>query len=555
MKPALPAAFREGARAREAILLALVAAAALASAQLFDAAVHPERIHRPDHHARFAADAATLPALDALRVRAPAEATAPLKGLGTLRGLTPDTLGLYRRSRYLRASTADVVEAIAQLDLGVAPAPPPAPDLSSYYRDARGPYLGDLVLDEGRTTRDVREKVPGAGLSGEPLLREEEDREGRSIVRALLLGLAAEAFWLAWRRGMADALARLLAALLVLFALGLFGAGADRWSVAALALVAGAPAGAPLLAAAPCLLFPFPVLQRMGLVLCLGGALRLLLKRPALPPRPGRPAMARAAAVAVVLGISCHLALAAAPARAPEFPGVEAEASVRLVPEEDLAAAARALREGGLPVIGDEPLVPVSPGPRRRRNLWRIFIKATTLAKGAEGEERARFDDVADAAAQMSLTTIPRDLRWRLRARDGRRALWVAAPADRDDLTSARLYRVRGEREVRAAGRIAAVLVALAGALATALLLGRVRPVLVRFGGAVLGAALLLVAAPEKADLFLPLVPIAAAAPALAPALAVAAGALFLPGLFWPAVALLAAVSLRSPRFPRSPSS
>jgi len=324
-----------------------------------------------------------------------------------------------------------------------------------------------------------------------------------------------------------------------------------------LVLVAGASAGAPLLAAAPCLLFPFPVLQRMGLVLCLGGALRLLLRRPPLPPRPTRPAMARAAALAVVLAVSCYLALARVPARAPELPEVAAEAGVKLVRKEDLAAAARELRADGLPVMGDEPLVPVSSAPKRYRNLWRILTEATTLAQGAEGEERARFEDVADAAAQMSLTTIPRDLRWRLRARDGRRALWVEAAADRDDLSSARLYRVRGEREVRAGGRLAAVLVALMGALATALLLGTFRPVLVRFLGAALGAALLLLVAPDGADLFLPLVPLAAAAPALAPVLAAAAAGLFLPGLLWPAVAFLAAgvFSLRLSRFPRSPSS
>jgi hypothetical protein len=548
MKPALPAAFREGAAAGEIVLVSLLVVAAVVSALTFEAAVHPERIHHPRHQARFAADSATLPALGAIRVRVPGDGTRAafqrVQGLGTASGLSPATLGFFRRARYLRASPDEVADAVAKLDRGEAPVPPPAPDLSAFYRDARGPYLCDLVLASGKTVMDVRAAVPAADLSGEPLLREAEDREAASIVRALLLGLPVAAAWLAWRRGRREMLARLLAALLVLVALGLFGAGIDRGSVAGLVLVAGASTGAPLLAAAPCLLFPFPALHRLGLVLCLGGALRLLLRRPALRPLPPRAAIARAAALAFALGALSYLALAAAPARVPSPPEVEAEPGALLVPKAELAATAERLRAEGLRVTGDEPLLPQPPDPRRRRDLWRILTRATALANRAEGEARPRFEDVADAAAQMNLTTLPKDLRWRLRARDGRSVLWAPSDADRDDLTSARLYRARGERELRAAARLAGILVALAGALSVGVLRGALGPVLRRFAGAALGAALLLLAAPQEADLFLPLVPLAAMAPALCPAIALGAAALFLPGVLWPAAAFLVAALL-----------
>jgi hypothetical protein len=119
--------------------------------------------------------------------------------------------------------------------------------------------------------------------------------------------------------------------------------------------------------------------------------------------------------------------------------------------------------------------------------------------------------------------------------------LWAPSDAERDDLASARLYRARGERELRAGARLVAILVFALGMLAVAVLRGAAAPVLIRFAGAALGAALLLVADPADADLFLPLVPLAAMAPALCPALALAAAAIFLPGLLWPAAALLAA--------------
>lgn len=539
--PALPAVVRKGFGRREGVLLFLLVAAAVVSALLFDAATHPERVHDPRHHARFASDSEALPALGALRVRSDAPLN-EIAAFGVVMGITPGVTGPFRRSRYLRASATEVAEALAALERGEAPSPPPVPDLSRYFEDALGPYLCDLLLSPGRTPADVRAKLPAARLSGEPAAREAEEEEARSIARALLLGLVAIAGWLTWRCGVSEAERRLLASLGALAALGLLGMGVDRWSVAALLLVAGAPRGAPLLAAAPCLLFPSVTLGRLGFVLCLGGALRLLMRRPVLPRPPDRKRVIRAAALAVILGALAFLLLRAAPLRAQPRAEVAAEPAALLVPPGPVAEAARRLRTGGLEVTGDELLLPRAPEPRKRRDLWRIFTRARTLAGRSEGEMRTRFEDVAEAAAQVSLTTLPRDLRSRLETRDGRAVLWVP-DTDRDDFTSARLYRARGELQLRASARLAGVLVLVAWALAIAVLEGASGALLLRFVGVAAAAALLFVTSPADADVFVPLLPLAAAAPALGPALALAAAALFLPAYFWPAAALALAAA------------
>jgi hypothetical protein len=501
-------------------------------------------VHDPRHHARFAEDREALPALGAVRVRSDAPLN-EIAAFGRVAGITPGVTGPFRRARYLRASAAEVADAVAALDRGEAPSPPPMPDLARYFRDAQGPYRCDLVLAPGKTPKDVRAKLPAARLSGEPLAREAEEAEARSVARALLLGFFAMALWLAWRCGLREAQRRLLAAFGALVALGLLGSGVDRWSVVALLLVAGAPSGAPLLAAAPCLLFPSLALERMGLVLCVGGGLRLVLRRPVLPKPPERARVVRAAALAVGLGALGFLLLQAAPLTARPRPQVAAEPGALLVSKDAVPEAARRLRAEGLEVTGDEPLVPPPPEPAMRRNLWKIFTRARTLAGRPQGEMRARFEDVNDAAAQWSLTTLPRELRLRLQTGDGRAVLWVPADADREELTSARLYRARGEVQLRADARLAGILVVLAWALAVASLQGRapVRRLLLAFAA----AALLFVANPAEADGYLPLLALAAAAPAIGTALALAAAAIFLPAYFWPAAAfaLAAAGSIR----------
>ncbi len=545
--PALPAVARKGFGRREGVLLFLLVAAAVVSAVLFEAATRPERVHDPRHHARFALDCEALPALGALRVRSDAPPN-EIAAFGVVMGITPDVTGPFRRTRYLRASEAEVAEALAALDRGEAPTPPPVPDLSRCYRDALGPYRCDLLFAPGKRPADVRAAFPAASLSGEPLAREAEEAEARSVARGLLVGLLAVALWLTWRCGILEAERRLLAPLGALAVLGLFGTGVDRWSVAALLLVAGAPGGAPLLAAAPCLFFPSLALQRLGLILCLGGALRLLMRRPALPRSPDRPRAIRAAMLAAALGILGFLLLHAVPLRAAPKAEVAAEPGALLVRPPEVQRAARALRAAGFDVTGDEPLLPPTPEPARRRSLWKIFTRARTLALASEGETRARFEDAADAAAGVSLTTLPRDLRQRLRTRDGRAALWALSDADRPELSGARLYRLRGDIELRANARLAAIVVLVAGVLALAVLEGASGAILLRFIGAAAGAALLFLADPAAADAWLPLLPLAVAAPALGPALALGAAALFLPALFWPAAALLVASSVVLPR-------
>jgi hypothetical protein len=267
------------------------------------------------------------------------------------------------------------------------------------------------------------------------------------------------------------------------------------------------------------------------------------MRRPALPPPPDRRRAIRAAALAVALGVAGFLLLRLAPLRGVARPEVAAEPAALFVARGDVPEAARRLRAEGLDVLGDERLLPPTPEPATRRNLWKIFTRARTLAGRSDGEMRARFEDVSDAAAQASLTTLPRDLRLRLQARDGRAVLWVPPGADREGLTSARLYRERGDRQLRGNARLAGVSVTVAVALALAVLRGAARPILLRFLGAAAAAALLFVTDPAEADFCVPLLPLAAAAPALGPALALGAAALFLPALLWPAAALLVAAS------------
>jgi hypothetical protein len=145
---------------------------------------------------------------------------------------------------------------------------------------------------------------------------------------------------------------------------------------------------------------------------------------------------------------------------------------------------------------------------------------------------------VADAAAQVSLTTLPRDLRWRLRTRDRRAVLWLPAGADLPELTSARLCRERGERQHREEARLAAVLALAAWALVAGALGSRA--LALRVVAACAAGALLLGAGHDG---YLPLLPLAAAAPALGPALALAAGAVFVPGYLWAAAALALAAA------------
>jgi hypothetical protein len=529
-------------------------AAAIAAAWSFRPAVHPERIDDPEHQRRFLAACDALPPLGAVRVRSDDPhavhrlATAPGAAIVEVSG-PARAEPVFRAGRYLLATPAELDEALARLKRGeLPPPPPPPPDLTRYYRDADGPYTCDAVLAGDATPDAIRRVLPGARLSGEPLAREAEARDAPRIARTLLLALPLLGGWLAWRRGRVEAERRLLAALAALVALGVTGLGADSLTVAALLLVAGAPAGSPLLAGAPCLLFPPLALKRLGVVLLVGGV--LCLGRP--PAREGRGSL-RAAALAVALGVAGFLALDAVPLGAASRPEVAAEPAALLVPPREVAATAAKLRAEGFDVVGDEDLVPQPADLARRRALDRIFTLAERHARGAEGELRDRFADVADAASRTDLY-LPTSLRARLRARDGRHALWLAGGAP-PAAASARLYRERGDLSRREHARAAGVAVLLALGLGRALVRGA-RPVLLAFLGAAAGVLLLLAAAPDAADGFVPLVAVAAAAPAFGPPLALAAAAIFDPSTLLPAAALFvaAAVSRRSLRSPSRPS-
>jgi hypothetical protein len=530
-------------RAREGLLVLLLVAAATAAALTFRTAVHPELVENPRHHGRFAESCAALPALGAIRVRTdipdalpriPGRVSAPSRATA-----------LFRSGRYLQASPAEIADVLARLERGELPPPPPAaPDLSRYYRDAAGPYTCDVL---SATPAALRAALPDARLSGEPVAREAEEREAPALVRAALLALAVLGAWLAWRCGLSEAERRLLAALLGLVAVGLLGLGIDRWSLAALLLVAAAPSGTPLVAALPCVFFPSVALQRLGIILSLGGILRLR--------RPEGRGSRRARLLALGLSLAGLVAARILPVDAYPRPEVATEPGALLVAHDAVAKEAARLRSEGHEVVGDERLVPLGADVDTRRALRRVFERATRLAGKAEGEARRRFEDVANAAERFDLY-LPADLRARLHTLDGRAVLWVPADAQRDDLASARLYRVRGDLELREGARLAGVLVfALGSAFAAA------RALLARLLGAALGSALLFVASPEAADVYIPLAVLSAAAPAAGTALALAAAAFLCPAAYaWPAVALalasaVPAFSLRSPRRPSPPPS
>jgi len=538
-------------------------AAAIVAALRFRVAVHPEGLHDPEYERTFAADRVALPALGAVRLRTSEPhalhllQTAPGASFDGVHG-PARAASLFRYGRLLYATTEEIDEVLARLRSGEPPrALPPTPDVSAYYRDARGPYDGDVVLAPGATPEAVREILPDARLSGEPVAREAEARDASSVARALLLALFALGAWSAWRHGLGEAERRLLAALLALAALGLSGLGIDRWSVVAVVLVAGAPRGAPLLAALPCAFFPALALRRLALVLCVGGVVRL--RRSAVARRPG---FWRPAVVAVVAALAGFLLLHRVAVKARVHPAVAAEAAAVLVPPDAESATAAELRAEGFEVVGDEDLVPPPADRSVRRKLIDIFTLARRLADGAEGGRRARFEDVADAAARDALY-LPRDLRVRLRARDGRSVLWLprGAPPERAEFRSARLYRERGELDLRRSARLAAILVFLLYAVVRAAAEGAPAtwPAIRRFAAAAAALALVLLVeargAGVAADVLAPLLVVASLAPALGTVLALGAAALVSPDVsLWPAAAFALAGLIASRRRPRSSS-
>jgi len=535
--------------AREAARVLVLVAAAGAAALSFRVAARAREWYAPVHGRRFDAACAALPVLGGVRVRsdqpgAGVRLVASL-GVGFREVLRPQRAeAMFRRGRLLYATPEEVTEVLAEVRAGEPPRTLPAlPDLQPYYEDAQGPYDCDVILKEGATTEGLRALLPDARLAGEPVAIEEEDAAGRTRARALLVALLAVGVWRAWRGGIRDAERRLLASLASLAALGLSGLGADPWTVAAVVLVAGASEGAPLLAGAAALLFPSTTLQRIGVVLLVGGIVRL--RRPA--PRAGG-AWRGTALFLLLLGGGGALLGALLPVAVDVPSAVAGDAAVTFVPADVAAERAATLRaEGFEHVVGGARLVPPPATLERRRQLVEIHARATTLARRSEGERAARFRETAEAAAVDELF-LPHDLAARLFTRDGRAALWVLDDVDpeRAEFESGHLYRTRGEAQLEREGRLAGALVfVLAGA---GLVWARGRrawlPLLWRFTGAAAGLAVLMAGEGAGTGAFPPLLVLAAVAPAAAVPLGLGAAALAPPAIPWTAGAFAVAAGL-----------
>jgi hypothetical protein len=541
---------------REGALLLLTTAAAFAAALTCRVATAPHELGRPGDARAFEEARRLLPAIGALRVRSAVPDAARRLRDARLDVLDPLRAALeFRYGRLRWASPPEVAAALADVRRGVLPRLPPAPDVAGVFRDELGPYACDVLAPDAAAVARVREVLPDALLTGEPAARAAEEGAARDVTRALVAGLAVVAAWVAWRRRGVEAEARVFAALAPLAVLGIAGWGVDASTVPALLLVAAAPRGAPLLCAAPCLLFPDLALRRMGLVLGLGGLLRW-----GAAPRPpaGRERWPLLVPYALA-GAAFPLLPAALPeARLPVE--VRHEPSVTLVAAEGRSLRAREMREEGFTaVVGAEPFVPPMPDAETRRQLLRIHFLARDHARRAEVEaesgegagEGEAWTEVAAAAAVEGLHE-PLDLRRRLRAEDRRAALWGygRVPVDDPSFDGAALYRLRGQGVLRAQSVRAAVLVFLVAGTFLALARGgrALLPLLARFGGLLLAFAALSAAhaagQPVAAETCLPVAVAAsfAATWALLPALL--AGAAF---AGWPllhvAVALLAATA------------
>jgi hypothetical protein len=478
-------------RPREGALLFLTTVSAFAAALTCRVATAPGDLGGAAHARAFEETRRLLPAAGALRVRSALPDAARRLRDGGLDVIDPGRAAAEFRYGRLRFATPEEVRAALDgVERGVLPRLPPAPDVAGAFRDGLGRYACDVVVEDLAEVARVRAMLPGASLSGEPAARAAEEGGARDVTRALVAGLALLAGWIALRRRGVEAEVRLFAALLPLAVLGVAGWGVDASSVPALLLVAAAPRGAPLLCAAPCLLFPSLALRRIGLILVVGGLLRW---GPTVRVPPGRARWALLLPVALAGAAFPALAAALPPAAVP--PEVRHEPAVTLVAPEQRAERAREMRAAGFEdVVGEAPSVPPLPDAATLRSLLRIHFVARDRARRAEGGERERWEEVAAAAAVEGLHE-PHDLRRRLRAEDRRAALWGygRAPVDDPSFTGAGLYRVRGQDEVRGQALRAALLAFALGGAFVVLARGRggVVPVLSRFAGLLLAFAAL----------------------------------------------------------------
>ncbi len=506
---------------REGLLLLLSGIAAFAAALTLRVAALPGEIHDPDHAEAFERARENLPMLGAVRVRSAIDGAAVRldRARGPLidRVLDPALAGAeYRFQRYLYATPEQIRAVRESLERGLYPGPPPpVPDLSRFFRDARGPYRCDVIVRGDGALDRIREVLPDAELSGEPVRREGERAAAATLPRALILGLIAAALAL-WRtRGRAEAVRGLLRAMVALAALCLVGWGIDRWTLPALLLVALAPPQHAFLLGLPCLLSPALAIKRLGLVLLFGmvggkwggaGGRSAAESPPEEPVGAGGPAtypMGRGLLVAAFVTAAFVLHLRSAP------PLESDEPIVMFAPRAERHAVAAALHSDV--AYEDATVLPPSLGTAERRSVDKIFQLAGHLARAAPEGESAQWQEIVEAASKSD-PYLPTALRERLVARDGRAAIWIPSggrPPSGDsasaesDCFGAQLYRGLGGRDLIHDARLAAL-----AAFAVAAALSK-RLLLLTLG--IAGGAAILFAYPGGEPL-LPLVVVAAAA-------------------------------------------
>jgi len=529
---------------REGLLLLLAGAAAFVAALSLRVAALPGEIHDPRHAEGFERAREAMPLLGAVRVRSGIDGAAvrldAARGRAIDRVLDPSGAGAeFRWLRYLYATPEEIRAARASLERGAYPGPPPpVQDLSRFFRTPQGPYTCDAVPRTEGALAVIREVLPGAELSGEPVRRERERRDAEGISRSLVLGLVAASLALWFTRGRAEAVRGLLCAMLALATLCVVGWGIDRWTLPALLLLALAPRGGLLLLGAPCILSPALALKRIGLVMLFG-----LLKGGGGGRGGGAFPLLRRTVVAAG-ALAAAIVLHHAPARLPEGDGQV----VRFVPREARHAVAGELRAlHGLDVVyEDATLVPPAPDAATRRDIDKIFQLASHLARAATPGEAARWEEIAEAASKSD-PFLPSLLRERLVTRDGRAALWVGGGSlpDGDEYVGPQLSRLRGEKGLSHDARLAGLAALAIAAVWVASAEGRgwFARLLVAGAGIAAGAAILL--GYPGGEPLLPLVSVAAVAGTWTYPLALLCSALPAPLPALPSVAaMLVAVAL-----------
>jgi len=456
---------------RPTILLLIAGLLAIAAATRFTTAVHPEELVAAGPYERFRDAARDVPAIDAVRVheRDPAVARKlqRARGSGGLARVT-DVAAVQaqlRRGRLAAATAAELEQLARQLAAGELPSKlPEVPDVAPYYRDALGAYPCEVLLRRTEALNVIRAAAPDASLRGEPVLRAAEEKRRAPISRALVSLLVALTLWhvIATRNGRTGTTVerRLIALLGALAVLGWSGLGVDTASLLALALVAAAPPGAPLMAGAALVFFPVLALQRLGLVLLCGGIVRQRLRSPGAYAAAGPSGWVGALAVGALGLIVSWRAEVEQPAQTD--PADQTDPAVWIAPDADRVGAAELLRARGfVDVVGAESFPAVEVGDRTTaRLLDRVYRIAERRLRTAPPEERPMLEQVEEAASRDGVL-VPRSLRLRRETGDGRAVLWVFDPSagDSNGLVSSGIYRAETRRLLRSRSWVAAAIV------------------------------------------------------------------------------------------------